>query len=90
MDHYSNYLLPEFQHEGITKDEREYNLKIEESLSKLQDVMNTLHQKDASVPLGLLEQCGILIRQHRSLHHHFSVSELLFSCPSLLTIALIG
>eukprot|EP01040_Poterioochromonas_malhamensis_P015417 gene15417-17252_t len=72
MDHYSNYLLPEFQHEGIVKDERDYNLKIEESLSKLQDVMNTLHQKDASVPLGLLEQCGILIRQHRSLHHHFS------------------
>lgn len=80
MEHYSNYLLPDYQHTGIAEDERKSLAKIEGSLELLQSFLQTMHENDESIPVGLLEEATLWIRQHRTLRYYFSVSLTSTSC----------
>ena len=68
--HYANELLPEVESSGIGEDERSSLSRIEAAIRQLEDLVQT---EEEVTPL-LLGKCARLVKHHRTLKYHFSVS----------------
>ncbi len=81
--HYSNQLLPDVEWEGIPRDEEQSVQRINSALEKLEGVLQTTEEV---TPL-LFGKCARLIKHHRTLKYHFSVSvtSLLISALRLIS-----